>query len=141
MTIPHLQPSAARYYALRLLPGDEVFSRLRAFIQEQQIQAAWIAGCTGSLSDAALRFAGQDETTLLTGTYEVISLNGTLEWQGEHLHLAISDPQGAMLGGHMMPGCTVRPTLELVIGELTSLAFSRQPCAVSGYDELVISSR
>lgn len=73
MTIPHLQPSAARYFALRLLPGDEVFSRLRAFIQEQQIQAAWIAGCTGSLSHAALRFAGQDETTLLTGTYEVIS--------------------------------------------------------------------
>lgn len=46
-----------------------------------------------------------------------------------------------MLGGHMMPGCAVRTTLELVIGELTSLAFSRQPCAVSGYDELVISSR
>lgn len=82
-----------------------------------------------------------DETTLLNGTYEVISLNGTLELKGEHLHLAISDPQGAMLGGHMMPGCTVRTTLELVIGELTSTAFSRQPCALSGYDELVISSR
>ncbi|HDX8600217.1 TPA: DNA-binding protein [Klebsiella oxytoca] len=141
MTIPHLQPSAARYYALRLLPGEEVFSRLRAFLQLHHIQAAWIAGCTGSLSNAALRFAGQDETTLLNGTYEVISLNGTLELNGEHLHLAISDPQGAMLGGHMMPGCTVRTTLELVIGELTSLAFSRQPCALSGYDELVISSR
>ncbi|STR43904.1 regulator of ECF transporter operon [Klebsiella michiganensis] len=112
MTIPHLQPSAARYYALRLLPGDEVFSRLRAFIQEQHIQAAWIAGCTGSLSHAALRFAGQDETTFLTGTYEVISLNGTLEWQGEHLHLAISDPQGAMLGGHMMPAVPSAPPLS-----------------------------
>lgn len=124
-----------------LTSGEEVFSRLRAFLQLHHIQAAWIAGCTGSLSNAALRFAGQDETTLLNGTYEVISLNGTLELKGEHLHLAISDPQGAMLGGHMMPGCTVRTTLELVIGELTSLAFSRQPCALSGYDELVISSR
>ena len=114
---------------------------MRAFLQLNHIQADWIAGCTGSLSNAALRFAGQDETTLLNGTYEVISLNGTLELKGEHLHLAISDPQGAMLGGHMMPGCTVRTTLELVIGELTSLAFSRQPCALSGYDELVISSR
>jgi predicted DNA-binding protein with PD1-like motif len=35
----------------------------------------------------------------------------------------------------------VRTTLELVIGELTELAFSRQPCVVSGYDELVITSR
>ena len=70
-----------------------------------------------------------------------IVLDSTLELTGEHLHLAVADPHGAMLGGHMMPGCTVRTTLELVIGELTSLAFSRQPCAVSGYDELVISSR
>lgn len=141
MILPHLQPSTARYYALRLLPGEEVFSRLHLLLQQHHIQAAWIAGCTGSLSNVALRFAGQDETTLLHGIYEVISLNGTLELKGEHLHLALSDPQGAMLGGHMMPGCTVRTTLELVIGELTSLAFSRQPCAVSGYDELVISSR
>ncbi|HBL3861186.1 TPA: DUF296 domain-containing protein, partial [Salmonella enterica subsp. enterica serovar Typhimurium] len=57
------------------------------------------------------------------------------------LHLAVSDPYGVMLGGHMMPGCTVRTTLELVIGELPALTFSRQPCAISGYDELHISSR
>ncbi|ATF48099.1 DNA-binding protein [Citrobacter freundii] len=136
---PHA--SAARFHALRLLPGQEVFSRLHDFIQQHQLHAAWIAGCTGSLAHVALRFAGQEETTLLTGTWEIISLNGTLELTGEHLHLAVSDPQGAMLGGHMMPGCTVRTTLELVIGELTELAFSRQPCVVSGYDELVITSR
>ncbi|WP_312948451.1 DNA-binding protein [Superficieibacter sp.] len=133
--------SDARFYALRLLPGEEVFSRLHAFIQAQSVRAGWIAGCTGSLTNAALRYAGQEETTLLTGTFEVISLSGTLELTGEHLHLSISDPQGAMLGGHMMPGCTVRTTLELVIGELTTLAFSRQPCPLSGYDELVISPR
>ena len=102
------QPSEARFHALRLLPGQEVFSALHAFIQQHQLQAAWIAGCTGSLTNIARRFAGREETTLLTGTWGIISLNGTL---------------------------------ELVIGELTSLAFSRQPCAVSGYDELVISSR
>ena len=46
-----------------------------------------------------------------------------------------------MLGGHMMPGCTVRTTLEIIIGELTALTFSRQPCHVSGYEELVINPR
>ncbi|WOI99295.1 PPC domain-containing DNA-binding protein [Citrobacter koseri] len=141
MTMPPVPSSAARFYALRLLPGQEVFSQLHAFVQQHQLHAAWIAGCTGSLTDVALRFAGQEETTLLTGTYEVISLNGTLELTGEHLHLSVSDPKGAMLGGHMMAGCTVRTTLELVIGELNALAFSRQPCAVSGYEELVISPR
>lgn len=86
-----------------------------------------------------MRYAGQEGTTLLNGTFEVISLNGTLEQSGEHLHLCVSDPHGTMLGGHMMPGCTVRTTLELVIGSLEELAFSRQPCALSGYDELHIS--
>jgi predicted DNA-binding protein with PD1-like motif len=118
-----------------------VFSQLHAFVQQHQLKAAWIAGCTGSLTDVALRFAGQDDTTFITGTWEVISLNGTLELTGEHLHLSVSDAQGTMRGGHMMPGCTVRTTLELVLGELSELAFSRQPCVVSGYDELVISSR
>ncbi|MEX3018281.1 PPC domain-containing DNA-binding protein [Kluyvera sp. STS39-E] len=139
MIVPH--SSRARFYALRLLPGQEVFAQLHAFIQQHSLQAAWITGCTGSLTDVALRYAGNDDTTLLSGTFEVISLNGTLELTGEHLHLAVSDPAGAMLGGHMMPGCTVRTTLELVIGELTELAFSRQPCAVSGYEELVITSQ
>lgn len=110
MTASHHNASTARFYALRLLPGQEVFSQLHAFVQQNQLHAAWIAGCTGSLT-------------------------------GEHLHLAVSDPYGAMLGGHMMPGCTVRTTLELIIGELPALTFSRQPCAISGYDELHISSR
>lgn len=141
MATSHLPSSEARFYALRLLPGQEVFTQLHAFINQHQLQAAWIAGCTGSLTHVALRYAGQEDTTRLRGTYEVISLSGTLELAGEHLHLCVSDPKGTMLGGHMMPGCTVRTTLELVIGELTALAFSRQPCAISTYDELVISPR
>lgn len=133
--------SGARFYALRLLPGQDVLSALREFIQQRQLHAAWIAGCTGSLTNVALRFAAQETTTRLTGTFEVISLGGTLELTGEHLHLSVSDENGAMTGGHVMPGNTVRTTLELVIGELTSLAFRRQPCPLSGYEELVITDR
>lgn len=142
MAQPTLSPeSGARFYALRLAPGLELLSQLRTFITEHHLQAAWIAGCTGSLSDVALRYAGREESTLLHGTYEVLSLGGTLELTGEHLHLSISDENGAVLGGHVMPGCTVRTTLELVIGELTALRFSREPCPLSGYDELTVKTR
>ncbi len=94
MTVSHHNASTARFYALRLLPA-EVFSQLHAFVQQNQLHAARIAGCTGSLTDVALRYAGQEATTSLTGTFEVISLNGTLELSGEHLHLAVSDPTGS----------------------------------------------
>lgn len=133
--------SDARFYALRLAPGQEVLSQLRLFITHHKLHAAWIAGCTGSLTDVALRYAGREETTLLSGKFEVLSLSGTLELAGEHLHLSIADENGAVLGGHVMPGCTVRTTLELVIGELTALSFSREPCPLSGYEELVVKSR
>lgn len=65
MTLPYPYSSSARFYALRLLPGQEVLSQLRAFAQQQQLHAAWIAGCTGSLTDVALRYAGQENTALV----------------------------------------------------------------------------
>ncbi|MGE9664882.1 PPC domain-containing DNA-binding protein, partial [Escherichia coli] len=55
MTLPYPYSSSARFYALRLLPGQEVFSQRHAFAQQHQLHAAWIAGCTGSLTDVALR--------------------------------------------------------------------------------------
>ncbi len=134
-------PSTARFYALRLLPQQDLLAALRDFIRQQDLRAAWISGCVGSLSDVALRYAGCEDTTLLSGKFEVVSLIGTLEAGGEHLHLAVADEHGHMTGGHAMAGCTVRTTLELVIGELNDVVFNRQPCALSGYDELNVEQR
>ena len=136
-----LQSSRARFIALRLLPGDDVIPTLRKYIQQQQLQSAFIAGCVGSLTDVTLRFAGQDHNHTLVGKFEIVSLIGTLDALGEHLHLAISDETGQMCGGHMMEGCTVRTTLELVLGELEQVTFNREFCPLSGYEELIVSPR
>ncbi|CAG9418256.1 PPC domain-containing DNA-binding protein [Providencia alcalifaciens] len=133
--------SNARFIALRLRPGDDVILTLQQQVKHHQLQAAFIAGCVGSLTDVALRFAGQEDTHLTSGKFEIVSLIGTLDAQGEHLHLAVSDENGHMRGGHMMPGCTVRTTLELIIGELENNTFTREYCTLSGYEELVITSR
>ncbi len=93
MTVSHHNASTARFTRFVCFPAGSVF-QLHAFVQQNQLHAARIAGCTGSLTDVALRYAGQEATTSLTGTFEVISLNGTLELTGEHLHLAVSDPYG-----------------------------------------------
>jgi len=134
-------PSTARFYALRLLPQQELLTALRDFICSNGLRAAWISGCVGSLSEVAFRYAGREDTTLLSGKFEVVSLIGTLEKGGEHLHLSIADENGQMTGGHVMDGCLVRTTLELVIGELNEVSFSRQPCPHSGYDELTVTPR
>lgn len=134
-------PSTARFYALRLLPQQELLSALRDFIRQHDLRAAWISGCVGSVNQVVLRYAGCEASTLLTGKFEVVSLTGTLDAEREHLHLAVADEHGHMTGGHVMEGCMVRTTLELVIGELDDAVFSRQTCILSGYDELKVKPR
>ena len=128
----------ARFIALRLLPGEDLLASLKTFVAKNEIEAGWIAGVVGSLSQAALRFAAQPNSTQLTGAFEIIALSGTLDADGGHLHLSVADAQGMMRGGHVMSGCIVRTTCELVIGVLEGVAFQREPCSVSGYNELVI---
>jgi len=102
--------------------------------------------CVGSLQRAALRMANQDETTILEGKlttilegkFEICSLVGTVELGGIHLHIALSDGTGAMIGGHLQDGSLIYTTAEIVLGQALDLRFSREYCADSGYDELVI---
>ncbi|MGI3428226.1 PPC domain-containing DNA-binding protein [Providencia stuartii] len=141
MNVAFPPASNARYFALRLRPGEDVIPTLRHFIQQNHLKAAFIAGCVGSLTRVNLRFAGKETTDQFVGRYEIVSLIGTLDSEGEHLHLAISDENGHVQGGHMMLDCTIRTTLELVIGELEHITFTRQYCELSGYDELAVSER
>lgn len=139
MTHPHC--SEARFLALRLPPGADMLSALQEETRRHNLQAAYIAGCVGSLSRAVLRYAGRPEAGTLTGDFEIVSLCGTLDAAGAHVHLAIADAQGRMRGGHALTGCRVRTTLEIVLGELADLRFTRALCPLSGYDELVVSPR
>lgn len=133
--------SSARFFALRLVPGEDLLASLAACVAQRDIKAGWIAGVVGSLSEVALRFAGEAGSTQLIGAFEIIVLSGTLDAGGGHLHLSVADNQGVMCGGHVMPGCIVRTTCELIVAELESVTFVREACPLSGYDELVITSR
>lgn len=133
--------SSSQFYSLRLQPGAELIEQLRQFIQVNHIKAGWIASVVGSLSSVSLRYAGCEWTSLIEGRFEVIALGGTLDSQFEHLHMSVADETGRVIAGHVMSGNIVRTTLELIIGELCDVEFSRQHCVLSGYDELVITSK
>lgn len=133
--------SSSQFYSLRLQPGAELIEQLRQFIQVNHIKAGWIASVVGSLSSVSLRYAGCERTNLIEGKFEVIALGGTLDSQFEHLHMSVADETGRVIAGHVMSGNIVRTTLELIIGELCDVEFLRQHCVLSGYDELVITSK
>ena len=124
---------------LRLHPGEDLRRALDAWMAEQQQQAGCMISAVGSLSVAQLRLAGASETTTICGELEIISLSGTLSPDGAHLHIAIADSSGAVIGGHLCPGSLVRTTAELVIGLLPEWRFQRELDPATGYAELRIS--
>ena len=128
-----------RVVPLRLQPGDDLRLALEAWMGEQQEQAGCVISAVGSLSLAQLRLAGATQATAIHGELEIVSLSGTLSPDGIHLHIAIANSSGTVIGGHLCAGSLVRTTAELVIGLLPEWQFRRELDPATGYAELRIS--
>ena len=124
---------------LRLTPGADLRRALEVWMGDQQEQAGCLISAVGSLSLAQLRFAGASKASAIRGELEIVSLSGTLSPDGAHLHIAIADSSGTVIGGHLCAGSLVRTTAELVIGLLPEFQFRRELDPATGYAELRIS--
>ncbi|MGK7878361.1 MAG: PPC domain-containing DNA-binding protein [Xenococcaceae cyanobacterium] len=110
---------------LRLLPGSDVRRQLEHVAKREKISAGAIISAVGSLSKVCLRFANNKTPTKLSGKHEILTLSGTLGEEGVHLHMTVANSQGECKGGHLVYGCQVYTTLELVIALIPSLKFKR----------------
>lgn len=128
-------------FAFRLPPGADLKRELIAFAARHGLRAAAVVTCVGSLSAYALRFAARPSGVTRAGNFEIVSLVGTLSASAAHLHAGLADETGAMVGGHVLEGCVVRTTAEVVLAELPALAFDRRPDPATGYEELVVTER
>jgi predicted DNA-binding protein with PD1-like motif len=130
-----------RTIALRLRPGADLKAELLALAAREGVRAGWVLTCVGSLSQARLRLAGGTERATWQSPFEIVALTGTLSQDGSHLHLAVADDQGRTVGGHLVEGCTVRTTAEVVVAADDRLVFAREHDPATGYDELVVRER
>ena len=130
-------PAAAnRFLALRLRPGDDLRGELERAFGDAPERAGFVAAAVGSLARLALRHAGRDEASVAEGCYELVGLSGTLSIDGPHLHLVASDEHGRVTGGHLLHGCIVRTTAEIVIGLAHGVRFARPMDDRTGHAEL-----
>ncbi len=126
--------------ALRLKPNDDLRQNLKNFAEKENIKAGFILTAIGSLKQAAIRFANQEIHTVLTEKFEIFSLNGIIANTGVHLHMAIADQQGKTIAGHLVDGCIIYTTAEIIIGIGEEYTFLRTYDAETGYKELEIRS-
>lgn len=130
-----------RHIALRLGPGQDLGQELKAAVEAYEASAIGVVTCVGSLTEVTIRYANQEEATTLRGHFEIVSLVGTLEPGGGHLHIAVADGEGRTFAGHLMPGSAVYTTAEIVLVALDDLRFTRKPDPVTTYHELSVERR
>jgi len=133
-------------HALRLHPGDELMRSLKQYCSENNLRAAYIATCVGSLRACTLRLANADRDrpneikTWNDQRFEIVSVVGTISTAGAHVHLGLADATGASIGGHLI-SATVFTTAEIVLGEVPCIMFDRQFDDATGFKELVVQRR
>jgi predicted DNA-binding protein with PD1-like motif len=127
-----------RVYVFRLKPGEDLRKNIEAIVKEKNIEAGWINTCVGSLTDYTIRFANQQEGMHGWGHFEIVSLTGTVSVNGSHLHISISDSTGKTIGGHLLEGCKIYTTAEIVIGTTTAYEFKRMKDGTTEWEELQV---
>ena len=123
---------------LRLHPGDDLRAALEQAVSARGCSAAFVISGIGSLDGANIRLAGADGPVNFDGEFEMLTLAGTVAANGSHLHISVSDLNGAVLGGHVSPGCRIRTTAEILLVLLPDWQFRREVDALTAYAELVV---
>ena len=126
-------------YTFRLKPNDDMFDSIVAFVLDKKIEAGCVLSGVGSLTHAVLRLANRDFHSDYEGHFEIVSITGTVSIHGSHLHLSISDGDGKTIGGHLVSGCKIYTTAEIVLAAFDDVAYKRELYENdSGYEELVV---
>lgn len=121
---------------VRLNPKEDLKKRIMQICAENKIQAACVLSSVGSLSQLKLRLANASQILEKSEYFEIISLNGTVSVSGIHLHMAVADQNGQVLGGHLVDGNIIYTTCELVLVEIDSAVFLRELDSQTGFQEI-----
>src|SRR4051812_329561 len=119
--------SASRVYVFRLTPHQDLKKELLDFAKKNNISAAIIVTCVGSLEYFNIRYANRKEGCESKGYFEIVSLAGTLSKSSAHLHISVSDSDGKTFGGHLLDGNLIYTTAEVAIAEMIDISFERSP--------------
>jgi len=125
-------------HVFRLKPGDDLRKSIQQFAVDHLIKAGWMVTCVGSLTDYNIRFANQSTTSSASGHFEIVSLTGTISENGSHMHISVSDSTGKTIGGHLLEGCKIYTTAEIVIQSTNEMEFTREKDGSTPWEELQI---
>ena len=124
-------------HCVRLHRGDDLMLSIKQLCREKSIAAGVVLSAVGCISEGSVRDASGVTIRNITDHCEIVSLDGTVSARRCHLHISLSREDLSTIGGHLVSGCIINTTCELVIAELPGIRFGVEEDPETGYDELI----
>lgn len=117
------ESKTGRTLFIRLDENEDLLNAIKAKAEENQIRTGFFL-LIGTVKRAVLGFykEGNYKQIQLAGPLEIVSCMGNISIRedGElvaHAHIAVGNEAGEVFGGHLLSGCIVDVTGELVLVE------------------------
>ncbi len=121
----------------RLRRGEDLLRAIQSIAEQEKIAAGVVLSAVGCVSQARVRDASGVNLREISEHCEIVSLNGTVSAKRCHLHIALSKEDLSTVGGHLVEGCIINTTCELVIGLLDGWEIHKEFDEETGYHELI----
>ena len=121
----------------RLRRGDDLLRSLEEIAREEHLRLAVVLSGVGCVSRGRVRDASGVTLREIDEPCEIVALGGTVSEQRCHVHIALSKEDLSTVGGHLVEGCIINTTCELVLLELEDWKCSVEQDEETGYDEIV----
>lgn len=124
-------------YAVRLRRGADLLESIVELCTKNDIRAGVVLSAVGCVSRGRVRDAGGVNIVDIAEPLEIVSLMGTVSNMRCHLHVSFSKEDLSVVGGHLVEGCIINTTCELIIGEMENFVYDVEFDEETGYDELI----
>jgi predicted DNA-binding protein with PD1-like motif len=129
----------SKIYILRVDPGEDILATVEQFITKANLKQAVVLGGYGTMAAYHLHWVTHNRIPTDNlfrkgeGGIEILSMNGLVVDGEPHIHITLSNPDGAF-GGHLEPGCIAYVVCEIFFGEVegANLTRKRAPVSVEG---------
>ena len=124
--------NTGRVIVIRLEPGEDILKSIEKIVAENKLLSGHLS-LIGAVSKVHLGYFNLHEKVYKDFTIdedlEIVSCVGNIsrlkEDYGVHAHVVASDVDGKCYAGHLMEGCVVSVTIEIVITEFTEMSRAR----------------
>ena len=125
-----------KIHILRVDPGEDILAAVEQFIAEANLKQAVVVGGYGTMAAYHLHWVTHNRIPTDNlfrkgeGGIEILSMNGLVTESQPHIHITLSNPEGAF-GGHLEPGCIAYVVCEIFFAEVEGPTLKRQQVKVA----------